>query len=279
MSRSTQTAWSVCLFAAAFALAAPGCDDPAVGDGEVAQPNFTPPYDPTPEDISAAPEDCDCPKVGDPVCGSDGGTYANACKAACADVEVEHDGPCIPTQCANDEACGDGEFCDFGDSCGGVGTCAPEPEFCYRKLAPVCGCDGETYENSCLAHAAGVSVAEKGECADACVCTLEYVPVCGTDGETYGNACAAGCADVEVEHEGACEAPCDHNGECGTGRFCQRDESCGGGGTCVDQPQVCADIYQPVCGCDGKTYGNACEAHAAGISFATEGACDGIDFE
>jgi len=278
MSRSPQTAWSVCLFAAAFALAAPGCD-PAIEDGEVAQPNFSPPFDPTPKEVSAAPDECNCPAIDSPVCGLDGGTYANPCEAACADVDVHHEGPCGPAQCANDDACGAGEFCDFGDSCGGAGTCAPQPDVCYRKFDPVCGCDGETYDNDCLAHAMGASIASRGECGDECVCTLEYAPVCGTDGQTYPNKCVAGCADVEVDHAGECATACDHNGECGADRFCQRDASCGGNGICADLPQACTDLYQPVCGCDGKSYGNACEAHAAGISVEIQGTCEGIDFE
>jgi hypothetical protein len=45
------------------------------------------------------------------------------------------------------------------------------------------------------------------------------------------------------------------------------DQSCGaadGSGTCRIRPQVCAEIYAPVTGSDGKKYGNACLAHAAG---------------
>ena len=44
------------------------------------------------------------------------------------------------------------------------GTCAKVPRFCPRIFRPVCGCDGKTYDNDCVAHKAGVSVAYVGSC-------------------------------------------------------------------------------------------------------------------
>lgn len=45
------------------------------------------------------------------------------------------------------------------------------------------------------------------------------------------------------------------------------------------QPFACTMQHDPVCGCDGVTYGNACMARGAGVPRTTPGACEGNPHE
>ena len=64
---------------------------------------------------------------------------------------------------------------------------------------------------------------------------------------------------------------------CNSALFCHLpDGQCSApdaAGTCAKAPDFCMRVSRPVCGCNGKTYPNECEARKAKVAIDTTGAC------
>lgn len=199
--------------------------------------------------------------------------------------------------------CDDDEYCNFepDSDCGATdrgGVCRPKPEACTEQYEPVCGCDNHTYGNACAAHAEGISVKRDG------LCSPEECRQAGGHAEFSDGASIPECEQGEEmwnvsggdEAVVCCLRDSQTGGrtcggiaglDCDDAQFCNYEESAGGqgcdgtvsdsAGVCQAIPAVCTRDYRPVCGCDKRSYSNACEAHSNGVSILHEGACNELD--
>lgn len=143
---------------------------------------------------------------------------------------------CVNSPCQDTNGCLPGLYCkkDTGN-CESGGVCAEKPQNCIEIYSPVCGCDGKTYSNGCCAAMYGMNADYEGECTSDCADNLD-------------------CPDASY--------------------YCKKHPGfCDGGGMCTGKPEVCPEYYAPVCGCNGTTYSNPCDAASVGVNVLHMGAC------
>ena len=180
--------------------------------------------------------------------------------------------------------------------------CIPGPTRCNCPgvFEPVCGGDRRNYINACEAACAGVGIRHEGYCeepaGEGCVRAGCSDQLCVEEGVDIASTCEWRPV-YECYQQAACERQ--QNGQCGFTPthelveclehfgegVCHEDGDCPVGWVCQEgilgSPQHegicercgCPEIYAPVCGLDGRTYGNACEARCAHVRVAYEGEC------
>jgi hypothetical protein len=87
-------------------------------------------------------------------------------------------------------------------------------------------------------------------------------------------AATAGGTSAQPEPKGVCGGT--HSRQCRHGEYCHIAPplSPGKSGVCTARPEICTREFAPVCGENGKTYSNPCEAAQAGVNVAHHGPCE-----
>nr|XP_012555025.2 ovoinhibitor isoform X2 [Hydra vulgaris] len=171
-----------------------------------------------------------CPKMFQPVCGSDGNTYSSKCELSVMSCKKNwtitklYDGECRLQELNCNMAC-------------------------PQVIDPICGSDGQTYNNkcelliaACLKQQAIIKVYDggcnnEGKCKNI-PCNRINAPVCGSDGNIYSNECLLRTASCKQKK--AITLIRNTN-----------DKSC----SCLFE---CTKEYNPVCGSNRITYSSEC---------------------
>ena len=207
-----------------------------------------------------------CPDTLEPVCGVDGLTRNNLCELERAGVKEAFAGACPPL-CEGDAGCPQALRCSSLDPEAGcepgscLGSCVLSevvPGFCTRS-------DDCPLGLPC----------RDGVCEPIVSCSPQYDPVCSPEGRTWLNDCYARNSGVEGFRAGAC---CPDELLDGCDARCDNGFVVDGDGCAICRcrevpPCECQPADNPVCGVDGRTYPNPCEARCAGVEIRDRGAC------
>ena len=254
----------------------------------------------------AAEDGCQCNPVYEPVCASDGITYANPCEAECnPDNLILHSGDCQSwggTGCVESGECPQGYLCvsDDGsyfrrDTDPGTQTQSDptDPAMPYGYCAPVdrlnCTADADCPQGYYCAVETAICVANNTNsgcfrtgchlelCADHDISTNcdnwqpEYICFDLVDCvRTENSMCNWDVNDAyrTCLQQFNLDEACAANSDCAAGMACID-------GLCSPADCVCPPVGPAVCGMDCTTYDNICSLGCAGVGLLHTRACDG----